>query len=84
MSKRRIYHPSETHLALHPVSTNLKCANPTCGVLFTPRFDCVDDSDDPTLCLGCNRRAWSRLWNANRPVETKGEVVSMIGRGPRR
>lgn len=84
MSKRHSYHPSETHLALHPASNLISCP---CGVRFQPRPESVDGQDDPELCLSCNRSRWSRLWNDNQPVENKGEVVSMvpmIDRRPRR
>lgn len=84
MSKRRVYLPSETHLALYPPRDLIKCA---CGVLFSRRPESTHDEDDDDRCLPCNRRSWSRLLNDNRPIENKGEVVSMvpmIDRRPRR
>jgi len=81
MARKRIYQPSETHLALHPPTSLILCL---CGVRFSRRPDTADSEDDPALCLGCNRSKWSRLWNDNKPVDNKAEVVSMIDRRPRR
>lgn len=70
MSKRRVYLPSETHLALYPSSVRILCP---CGVRFEPRsspLPDMDSEDDPKLCLTCNRAQWSRLWNGNQPVDS--------------
>lgn len=88
MSNRRAYHPSDTHLALHPPSELKTCR---CEVRFAPRPISPDSDDDPDLCLSCNRKAWSRLWNGNRPIEIETNtaasdhpIVSIIDRRPRR
>lgn len=79
MSKRRrgnIYTPSETHLALHPPRELISCP---CGITFVARVSIspdIDSEDDPKLCLSCNRRAWSRLWNDNQPVAVEVEIDS--------
>lgn len=82
MSRKRIYHPSETHLALHPPRTLIDCP---CGVRFAARLSPspdIDSEDDPKLCLTCNRRAWSRLWNDNQPVKIKAKNDIVIDSDP--
>lgn len=92
--KRKPYEPSETHLALHPPQSIAVCK---CGVKFAvrPTADSdtatADTDDDPKLCLTCNRKSWSRLWNNNRPVNHEagagagaGEIVVLTDRRVRR
>lgn len=86
--KRKPYEPTETHLALHPPQSIAVCK---CGVKFAmrPITDSDDAEDDPELCLTCNRKSWSRLWNDNRPINHEvsggtGEVVVLTDRRSRR
>lgn len=91
-SKRKPYEPSETHLVLHPRQSIALCK---CGVKFAVRptvdTDTAETDDDPKLCLTCNRKGWSRLWNNNRPINHEagagagtGEVVVLTDRRVRR
>lgn len=80
MSRKRIYLPSETDLALHPPRTLIDCP---CGVRFEARVSTSPDSDsedDPNLCLTCNRKSWSRLWNDNQPVAIPGTHLETAAR----
>lgn len=90
--KRKPYEPTETHLALHPPQSIAVCK---CGVKFAIRTtvdtDTADIDDNPKLCLTCNRKGWSRLWNDNRPINHEagggtgeGEVVLLTDRRVRR
>lgn len=84
MSKRRrgnIYTPSETHLALHPPRELISCP---CGIMFAARLSPspdIESEDDPKLCLSCNRRAWSRLWNDNQPIAVEIDVDNKFDSG---
>lgn len=75
MSKRRVYLPSETNLALYPATSLIKCS---CGVLFPARAESTHDEDDPNLCLPCNRRSWSRLINGDQPVATTPDTKTIV------
>lgn len=69
MSKR-VYLPTETHLALHPPRQIKTCINPDCHTRFAARPAIDSEDENPDLCLACNRKGWSRLWNSNKPLES--------------
>jgi hypothetical protein len=60
--RHRQYIPSETHIALHAPRAIITCSNKDCGVKFAIRPEPLHDEDDPNLCLTCNRKSWSKLW----------------------
>lgn len=72
---KRPYKPTETQIALHPPTEMIKCR---CGVQFIARPHPLHKEDNPKLCLECNRKSWSRLWNENQPIEVRTEIAGVI------
>lgn len=71
---KRIYQPTETDLVLYPGRDLKTCINPDCHTRFASRPTIDSEDENPDLCLACNRKGWSRLWNSNKPIGSVAEI----------